>query len=120
MRNQKELPLSYRKYALSTCCSSQNPVSPALKRLYQNLRAGAHVILCRLQKQWWSTKGQEMQAYADTSDMHNFYNAVKTIHGPKNYNLMPLRSSDGLTLIKDQKLVLERRAEHFKGLLNQS
>lgn len=51
--------------------------------------------------------------------MHNFYNAVKSINGPRNSSLSPVKSADGSTLIKDQKQVVDRWADHFQTLLNQ-
>ena len=51
--------------------------------------------------------------------MHNFYNAVKSIYGPRSHCITPLRSADGLKVLKDQDSILGRWAEHFNTLLNQ-
>ncbi len=51
--------------------------------------------------------------------MHNFYNSMENICGPKNCSVTPLKTVDGLTLLKDQNQILLRLAEHFEALLNQ-
>ncbi len=43
----------------------------------------------------------------------------KKIFGPRNFTLMPLRSADGETLLKDKQQIVDRWAEHFRELLNQ-
>ncbi|CAJ1081245.1 LOW QUALITY PROTEIN: uncharacterized protein LOC117545945 [Xyrichtys novacula] len=50
---------------------------------------------------------------------NNFYNSTKNIYGPKNCSVTPLKTADGLTLLKDQNWILLRWAEHFDALLNQ-
>lgn len=72
-----------------------------------------------MQNKWWAKKAQEIQSFADKNDMHNFYNAVKTIYGPINRCITPLKTADGLTVLKDQNSILLRWAEHFDTLLNQ-
>lgn len=52
--------------------------------------------------------------------MHNFYNALKTIYGPRSYFVCPLRSADELTLIKDRTGIVQRWGERFQALLNQN
>ena len=61
----------------------------------------------------------KIRAFADKNDMHNFYNAVKKIYGPTNRCITPLKTADGLTILKDQPSILLRWAEHFGTLLNQ-
>lgn len=71
-----------------------------------------------LQNEWWVSKANEIHSYTDKNNMHNFYDAVKTIYGQRNCSVSPLKSVDGLTLIKDQKHMTQRWAEHFESLLN--
>ncbi|KAJ8372925.1 hypothetical protein AAFF_G00275750 [Aldrovandia affinis] len=96
-----------------------NPQSQLLKKQWQALRSEAQTTLRNLQDEWWISKANEIQTHADRNDMHSFYDAVKTIYGPRNCSLAPVRSADGTTLIKDQALIVERWAEHFNTLLNQ-
>lgn len=72
-----------------------------------------------LQNEWWISKAKEIQSYADKNNMHSFYDVVKNIYGPRNCSVSPLKSVDGTTLIKDQKLITNRWAKHFEALLNQ-
>ena len=96
-----------------------NPQSQSHKKLWQALRSEAQTTLRTLQDEWWISKANEIQTHADRSDMHSFYDAVKTIYGPRNCSLAPVRSVDGTSLIRDQAMIVERWAEHFNTLLNQ-
>lgn len=99
--------------------SLNNPTSHALQKKWQDLRKIVQSSLRTMQNEWWTAKSQQTQQYADSNDMHNFYDSLKSIYGPKNCPLVPIRSADGATLIKEQKQIVERWAEHFKILLNQ-
>lgn len=96
-----------------------NPSSASLKQQWQTARREAQKTLRALQNEWWTSKAHEIQMYADKNDMHNFYNSIKHIYGPKNCSVTPLKTADGLTLLKDQNRILLRWAEHFSALLNQ-
>ena len=61
-----------------------------------------------MQNKWWTEKAQEIQSFADRNDMHNFYNAVKSIYGPTKKFITPLKTADGLRVLKDQSSVLEK------------
>ncbi|XP_034071876.1 LOW QUALITY PROTEIN: uncharacterized protein LOC117545945 [Gymnodraco acuticeps] len=84
-------------------------------------------IICRevqratrvMQNEWWTKKAHKTQSFADKNDMHNFYNVVKKIYGPISRCITPLKTADGLTVLKDQHSILLRWAEHFGTLLNQ-
>jgi hypothetical protein len=54
----------------------------------------------------------------DVNDSRGFYDAVKLVHGPTSRTGFPVRSADGATLIRDNRLILNRWAEHFSGLIN--
>ncbi len=71
-----------------------------------------------MQNEWWIEKAHEIQSFVNKNDMHNFYNAIKTIYGPTNHCITSLKTADGLTLLKDQNTILVRWAEHFNILLN--
>lgn len=96
-----------------------NPTSWRLKQHWKTARKEVQLILRKLKNDWWTGKAREIEEFAVKNDMHNFYNAVKSVHGPKNSSLSPVKSADGSTLIKDQKQVVDRWAEHFQALLNQ-
>ena len=59
----------------------------------------------------------ETQNFAYANNMHQFYEAIKAIHGPVRRNLTSVKSVDGV-LLKDQQQILGRWAEHFSSLLN--
>lgn len=90
---------------------------PTLKH-WQDLRREVQFNVRTMQNEWWTAKAQKIQQFADANDLHNFYDSLKTIYGPGNYPVIPVRSADGTTLIKDQKQIVERWAEHFSALLN--
>lgn len=95
-----------------------NPGSMDAKNRWHQLRAETQRTLRRLQNDWWTQKSREIQHLADTGDMHHFYDALKSVHGPTRRGVTPVRSEDGSTLYKDKDQILRRWAEHFKSLLN--
>ena len=74
--------------------------------------------LCQLQDSWLSNKADEIQGFADTNNMKNFYDGLKEVYGPTPSGTSPLLSADGSTSITDKEKVLERWAEHFDIILN--
>ena len=50
--------------------------------------------------------------------MRRFYDALKCLYGPQSSKNTPILSADDSKLIIDKKGILERRAEHFNGVLN--
>ncbi|KAL6464878.1 hypothetical protein MHYP_G00271950 [Metynnis hypsauchen] len=97
----------------------KNPSSNTARLLWQKARRDVRRTLRIIQNEWWTAKAQEIQSFADRNDMHNFYNAVKTIYGPTTHSITPLKTADGHKILKDQNKILERWAEHFNTLLNQ-
>ena len=67
---------------------------------------------------WWDRKAEEVQMYADTHNSKKFFSALKAVYGPSKPGSTPLQSADGSMLIKDQKGLRKRWAEHFSTLLN--
>ena len=49
--------------------------------------------------------------------MMNFYDALKTVYGPKSSVATPLPSADGSILLIDKDAILERWAEDFNSVL---
>lgn len=97
----------------------RNPLSSTARQRWQRARREVQRTLRTMQNRWWTEKAHEIQFFADKNDMQNFYNAVKSIYGPKSHCITPLRTADGLRVLKDQNSILERWAEHFSTLLNQ-
>lgn len=97
--------------------SLNNP--SALKKQWQDQWREAQCSLRQIQNQWWVSKAQEIQTNTNRYDMHNFYNAITSTHGPRTYTVCPLRTADESSLNKDQALIIERWGEHFEALLNQ-
>ncbi len=93
--------------------------STKTRRYLQEIRGKVQRETRAMQNEWWIEKAHEIQSFANKNDMHNFYNAIKTIYGPTNRCITSLKTADGLTLLKDQNTILLRWAEHFNILLNQ-
>ena len=50
--------------------------------------------------------------------MKNFYDALKTVYGPKPSGSSPFLCADSSTLLTEKKVILERWAEHFNSVIN--
>ena len=70
------------------------------------------------QDTWLSSKADEIQSFADRKDMKKFFDALKTVYGPKSTGTTPLLSADGTSLLTDKEAILKRWAEHFDSVLN--
>ena len=71
-----------------------------------------------MQNTWWQTLAEEIQGAADRRDFKRFYQGLKAVHGPVHKASPSVKSKDGVLLTEPAK-VLDRWAEHFKGVLNQ-
>ena len=96
----------------------KNPTSTVLRQRFVKLRHEAQKALRNLEDTWWKALSLEMQGYVDTNNIHKFYECTKRINGPIKRNILPVRSTDGNSLIRDRKAILSRWAEHFSLLLN--
>ncbi|KAJ4935415.1 hypothetical protein JOQ06_016948, partial [Pogonophryne albipinna] len=97
----------------------KSPSSSSTRQQWQRICREVQRATRVMQNEWWTKKAHEIQSFADKNDMHNFYNAVKKIYGPISRCITPLKTADGLTVLKDQHSILLRWAEHFGTLLNQ-
>lgn len=71
--------------------------------------------LWQLQNQWWASKAQQMQSYADKRDIHILLQCkMKAIYGPRSLSFCPLRTADELALSKDQAGIVQRWGSIFK------
>nr|VZI07673.1 unnamed protein product [Spirometra erinaceieuropaei] len=76
--------------------------------------------LREMQDAWTARKAEEIQGYADRNEWKDFFSAVKAVYGPPTKGTAPLLSADGNTLLTEKTQVLQRWAEHFRGVLNRS
>nr|VZI38636.1 unnamed protein product [Spirometra erinaceieuropaei] len=80
------------------------------RQLQQRLR--------EMQDAWTARKAEEVQGYADRNEWKNFFSAIKAVYGPPTKGTAPLLSADGSTLLTEKTQILQRWAEHFRGVLN--
>ncbi|BHF66011.1 hypothetical protein SprV_0200902500 [Sparganum proliferum] len=67
---------------------------------------------------WTARKAEEIQGHADCNEWKNFFAAIKAVYGPPTKGSAPLLSADGSTLLTEKTQILQRWAEHFRGVLN--
>ncbi|BHF75743.1 hypothetical protein SprV_0501884000 [Sparganum proliferum] len=72
--------------------------------------------LREMQDAWTARKTEEIQGYADRNEWKHF--TIKAVYGPPTTVTAPLLSADGSTLLTEKTQILERWAEHFRGVLN--
>jgi len=96
----------------------RNPNSASLRQRWKELRNKVQTDLRQMENKWWTQKAEEIQRFADTNDTQKFYEALKTIYGPTQHAVHPVKSKDGTKVIKDHEGILSRWAEHLKELLN--
>nr|VZI13538.1 unnamed protein product [Spirometra erinaceieuropaei] len=82
------------------------------RQLQQRLR--------EMQDAWTARKAEEIQGYADRNEWKNFFSAIKAVYGPPTKGTAPLLSADGSTLLTEKTQILQRWAEHFRGVLNRA
>ncbi|BHF66326.1 hypothetical protein SprV_0200934200 [Sparganum proliferum] len=80
------------------------------RQLQQRLR--------EMQDAWTARKAEEIQGYADRNEWKNFFSAIKAVYGPPTKGTAPLLRADGSTLLIEKTQILQRWAEHFRGVLN--
>ncbi|BHF66055.1 hypothetical protein SprV_0200906900 [Sparganum proliferum] len=72
-----------------------------------------------MQDAWTAHKAEEIQGYADRNEWKNFFAAIKAVYGLPMKGTAPLLSADGSTLLTEKTQILQRWAEHFRGVLSQ-
>nr|VZI49258.1 unnamed protein product [Spirometra erinaceieuropaei] len=73
--------------------------------------------LREIQDAWTARKAEEIQGYADRNEWEIF-SAIESVYGPPTKGTAPLLSADGSTLLTKKAQILQRWAEHFRGVLN--
>ncbi|BHF73379.1 hypothetical protein SprV_0401646000 [Sparganum proliferum] len=80
-----------------------------------------HLVQQRLreiQDAWTALKAEEIQGYADRNEWKNFFSSITAVYYPPTKGSAPLLSADGSTLLTEKTQILQRWAEHFRGVLN--
>ncbi|BHF76059.1 hypothetical protein SprV_0501915700 [Sparganum proliferum] len=67
---------------------------------------------------WTARKADEIQGYADRNEWKDLFSAIKAVYGPPTKGTAPLLSADSSTLLTEKTQILQRWAEHFRGVLN--
>ncbi|BHF80615.1 hypothetical protein SprV_0702374300 [Sparganum proliferum] len=80
------------------------------RQLQQRLR--------EMQDAWTARKAEEIQGYADRNEWKNFFSVIKAVYGPPTKGTAPLLSADGSTLLTEKTQILQRWAQHIRGVLN--
>nr|VZI07988.1 unnamed protein product [Spirometra erinaceieuropaei] len=89
----------------------------ATKTAFYRSRRQLQQRLREMQDAWTARKAEEIQGYADRNEWKNF-SAIKAVYGPPTKGTSPLLSADGNTLLTEKTQILQRWAEHFRGVLN--
>nr|VZI38874.1 unnamed protein product [Spirometra erinaceieuropaei] len=71
-----------------------------------------------MQDAWTARKAEEIQGYANRNEWNNFFSAINAVYGPPTKGTAPILSGDGKTLLTEKTQILQRWAEHFRGILN--
>nr|VZI31712.1 unnamed protein product [Spirometra erinaceieuropaei] len=80
------------------------------RQLQQQLR--------EMQDAWTARKAEEIQGFADRNEWKNFFSAIKAVYCAPTKDNSPLLSADASTLLTEKTQILQRWAEHFRGVLN--
>ena len=95
-----------------------NPSSVYLRQKWREERGKVQRLLREMENTWWRQLAAEIQGFADSGDLHNFYDALKRVYGPTDRSLAPVRSQDGTVLYTHKEDILKRWKEHYCTLLN--
>nr|VZI08822.1 unnamed protein product [Spirometra erinaceieuropaei] len=102
----------------STALAVLDHPTDATKAAFYRSRRQLQQRLREIQDAWTARKAEEIQGYADRNEWKNFFSAIKAVYGPPTKGTAPLLSADGNTLLTEKTQILQRWAEHFRGVLN--
>ena len=71
-----------------------------------------------MEDNWWLSLPLDLQCFADSGDLQNFYSTFKRVYGQANRSLDPVRTRGGDELLKNKTQILDRWKEHYCELLN--
>nr|VZI49685.1 unnamed protein product [Spirometra erinaceieuropaei] len=95
-----------------------DPPTEDNKAAFYRSRRQLQQRLREMQDAWTTRKAEEIQGYADRNEWKNSFSAIKAVYGPPTKGTAPLLSADGSTLLTEKTQILQRWAEHFRGVLN--
>nr|VZI17692.1 unnamed protein product [Spirometra erinaceieuropaei] len=90
----------------------------ATKAAFYRIRRRVQQRLREMQDAWTAREAEEIQGYADRNEWKNFFSAIKAVYCPPTKGTAPLLSADGSTLLTEKTQIIQRWAEHFRGVLN--
>ena len=97
-------------------------LSVELKRqrtsIVKSLKSKIQKRLRQMENSWWDNKIGQIELASNIGDSKKLHCLLREIYGPRSSTVSPLKSQDGLTIIKDPKGILNRWREHFDQLLN--
>nr|VZI32262.1 unnamed protein product [Spirometra erinaceieuropaei] len=83
---------------------------------------GRHQIQQRLremQDAWTARKSEEIQGYADRNEWKNVFSAIQAVYeGQPTKGTATLLNADGTIILTEKAHILQRWAEHFRGVIN--
>nr|VZI05580.1 unnamed protein product [Spirometra erinaceieuropaei] len=88
------------------------------KAAFYHSRRQLQQRLREMQDAWTARKAEEIQGYANRNEWKNFFSAIKAVYSPPTKGTAPLLSANGSTLLTEKTQILQRWAEHFRGVLN--
>ena len=84
---------------------------------FKQLRGQVQSRTRELKNTWWADKATEVQNHADNKQSKEFYAGLKSIFGPVQCTMAPIRNRDGM-LLTDKEDILKQWTLHFSTLLN--
>ena len=85
---------------------------------WREVRSDTQRRVREVKNQWWLERAGEIQGYADGGQLKEFYDSIKEVTGPTVNPLVPVRTEDGGSLLKDKAQILNRWSSYFSSLLN--
>ncbi|BHF57357.1 hypothetical protein SprV_0100029800 [Sparganum proliferum] len=70
-----------------------------------------------MQDAWTDRETEKIQGYAVRNVWKNFFSAIKAVYDPPTEGTAPHLGADGSSLLSEKTQVLQRWAEHFRGVL---
>ena len=69
-----------------------------------------------MKTRWWSNISLEVQSAFGQQDSKRFYGLLRQVFGPPSSSVVPVKSKDCSTIIKDSEGIMGRWKEHFTDL----
>ena len=85
-------------------------------KTFKEHKATLQRVLRKMKNDWWNKISNEVQSAFDKSDSKTLYSLLHQAIGPKSSPVVPMKSMDGNSTIKDPEGILKRWSEHFTKL----